>query len=448
MTATATHPPVADSASDQNGSSPPAWKPELHEIPLDAIDVGTNVRSAAALDVQELAASIRAVGVVSPIRVRDVGAGRYELLYGQRRLAAAKVAGLATIPAIVDDGSADTSGRSRRVAQLIENLHREDLNPIDAAKAYRELLDTGMSQRQLGEQLGIAQPTIANTLALLKQPEAIQQRVAAGELTRSHAEQLAKLGPEEREEVARRVVDHGLSVRDLEREIDQAVQRQTAADRRRDTVVKAADAAEAKLVAKKVDKATAKVTSYDEDLRAELKARGWKTYATRTYRAVTDKHCDCRHFVVETMYGTNDVRIGRECHDDAHWQAKVAAEKAENDRRHQAELAKGQQKRQARIAAVDELAPSLAAHRDRLILHELSDRSWGDVAGEFEAEAGVPSWGDRWSKLLELGDDQVALWIGRFLADAVLDEHGDSALRKALLPAAGKPAKGTKAAKS
>jgi ParB family transcriptional regulator, chromosome partitioning protein len=443
MAATATHPPVADSAT--NGAGPPAWKPELHEIPVDAIDVGTNVRSAAALDVQELAASIRAVGVVSPIRVRDAGAGRYELLYGQRRLAAAKVAGLATIPAIVDDGSADTSGRSRRVAQLIENLHREDLNPIDAAKAYRELLDTGISQRQLGEQLGIAQPTIANTLRLLKAPPAIQERVASGSLTRSHAEQLAKLSDAEQEEVARRVVEHGLSVRDVEREIDQALQRQSAADRRRDTVVKTVDAIEAKLATRKLDKKTAKVSTYDEDIRVELKARGWKTFATRTYRAVTDKHCDCQHFVVDT-YGGTEIRVSRECHDDAHWQAKVAAEKVESDRRHQAELAKGQQKRQARIAAVDEVAPSLLAHRERLILHELSDRSWGDVAGEFEAEAAVPSWGDRWSKLLELSDDQVALWIGRFLADAVLDEHGE--LRKALLPEAGKPARGKKAATS
>jgi ParB family chromosome partitioning protein len=226
MPTATTSKPAADSAPDQ------AWKPELHEIPLDAIETGTNVRAGAG-DVTALRDSIKSVGILEPIRVAQTGAGTYELIYGQRRLEASRAAGRTTILAIVVP--AVPSSIDRTVAQLVENLHRDDLNAVDAAKAYREILDAGLTQRELAALIGIAQPTIANTLALLKAPDELQERVAAGELTRSHVEAIVRLPKAEQAEVARRVVEHGLSVRQVEQEIELAERRRQwqAAEERR-----------------------------------------------------------------------------------------------------------------------------------------------------------------------------------------------------------------------
>ncbi len=267
--------PAADSAANE-----PGWKPELREIPTDRITVGGNVRADVG-DVDELAASIKAHGVLSPISVEEVGVAadggpRYVLVYGQRRLAASRAAGVKTIPAIVGVGS--LSDRNRTVAQLIENLQRADLNALDTAKAYRALLDEGLTQRQLAATLGIAQPTIANTLAVLKQPEPIQRAIAAGELTRSHVEVLARLPEDERQEVARRVVEHKMSTRQLEEEIDLAAKRQRAADAERDRLATLIPQVAAKvpdvLKKAKLDPKAITLVVPDSALRARLAADG------------------------------------------------------------------------------------------------------------------------------------------------------------------------------
>lgn len=266
--------PVADSATNT-----PAWKPELHDIPVTSIAVGGNVRERVE-GLDALTVSVRAHGIRSPIRVADIGAGQYELVYGQRRLAAAIEAGLATIPAIVDAEQPDR--RDRVVDQLIENLQRQDLNALDTAKAYRFLLDKGVTQRQLGERLGVAQPTIANTLRVLKAPEAIQERIAAGELTRSHVEAIAKLPDAEQKEVARRIVEHGLSVGQVDDEIKLARERQAQADRERDLVKQVVPKAIEKVEAASHDKAKVTLVIDNADLRAGLKAEGWTVTATGT----------------------------------------------------------------------------------------------------------------------------------------------------------------------
>jgi ParB family chromosome partitioning protein len=228
--------PTATTPKPAADSTPNTWKPELHEVPLDAIVNGDNVRAGLGA-IEDLAASIRSVGVLEPIRVADTGVqdGKptYELIYGQRRLEASRAAGRTTILAIVVP--AVPSSIDRTVAQLVENLHRDDLNAVDAAKAYREILDAGLTQRELAALIGIAQPTIANTLALLKAPDELQARVAAGDLTRSHVEAIVRLPKAEQAEVARRVVEHGLSVRQVEQEIELAERRRQwqAAEERR-----------------------------------------------------------------------------------------------------------------------------------------------------------------------------------------------------------------------
>lgn len=440
--------PGADSA--RNGDGPPAagWKPELRDIPVDAIDVGVNVRSAAALDVQELATSIRAQGVISPIRVEEAGTPdgtpRYALVYGQRRLAAAKVAGLATIPALVD--AKNRTGAGLLVAQLLENLQREDLNAVDTAKAYRTLLDAGMSQRELGEQLGIAQPTIANTLRLLKAPDAIRERVAAGELTRSHAEAIAKLPDVEQEEVARRIVEHKLSTRDVEKEIDLAEARRSHADRLRDEARQLADAAEEALAKKKAaTKEAARLQAYDQQLRDELAKRGW-TMVDKTVGYQKPKGCDCPAWSISRNYmGGNQtsVTLTGACIVQAHVDAAAKAAVKEQSQRaaeyqaqQDAERAAEREKEAKAMAPVIERLVADPELRGRVLLWSLAQSAWGSTAEAFEEEVDTQS---SWVSIAKMPIGDVERWALAFLAEDVVD--APDVLAAVVPPAKGKKAK-------
>lgn len=160
-----------------------------------------------------LARSIREVGVLQPVvvRVRD---GGYELVAGERRLRAAKMAGLATIPAIVREGDDTESLREA----LIENIHREDLAPLELAAAFQELLEElGVTQETVAERLGYSRAHIANTIRLLSLPADVQRLLAEGKLQAGHARALLSLPDDEaRSAVALRVVAEGLSVRQVE----------------------------------------------------------------------------------------------------------------------------------------------------------------------------------------------------------------------------------------
>jgi ParB family transcriptional regulator, chromosome partitioning protein len=161
-----------------------------------------------------LAASVRQVGVLQPVLVRDVGDGMYELIAGERRWRAAKRAGLPTIPAIVRDVSEVASVEQA----LIENLHRQDLNPLEEAGAYQQLIeDFGLTHEQLSTQVGKSRAAITNTLRLLQLPPAVQKLVKEDQLAAGHARAL--LGTPDRafqEALARRAVTEGLSVRAVE----------------------------------------------------------------------------------------------------------------------------------------------------------------------------------------------------------------------------------------
>lgn len=163
---------------------------------------------------QELADSIRQNGVIQPILLRKVGKG-YEIVAGERRYQAAKLAGLQEIPAIVRDIS------DKEVFQiaLIENLQRADLNPIEEAQGYEKLIrDNGFTQEQLGHVLSKSRSAIANTLRFLDLPKTVQDMMTEGLLTAGHARAiLAVAGDEKRERLAQRVVHDGLTVRQTER---------------------------------------------------------------------------------------------------------------------------------------------------------------------------------------------------------------------------------------
>jgi ParB family chromosome partitioning protein len=160
-----------------------------------------------------LALSIQEVGILQPIVVRRTGTG-FELIAGERRLRAAKRAGLATIPAVIRE-SDDTE--SLREA-LIENIHREDLNPIELAEAFRELLEElGLKQETLAERLGMSRSHIANTIRLLALPAECQQQLAEGRMQAGHGRALLSLADAEAQRaLALRIAAEGLSVREVE----------------------------------------------------------------------------------------------------------------------------------------------------------------------------------------------------------------------------------------
>lgn len=170
-------------------------------------------------ELAELVHSVREFGVLQPIVVREragalAGEPAYELIMGERRLRASTIAGLEAIPAIVRNTSDDNMLRDA----LLENLHRAQLNALEEASAYQQLLeDFGITQEQLAERLGRSRPQITNTLRLLKLPEPVQARVAAGVLTPGHARAILAAGaPAAMLKLSDKIVNEELSVRQAE----------------------------------------------------------------------------------------------------------------------------------------------------------------------------------------------------------------------------------------
>jgi ParB family transcriptional regulator, chromosome partitioning protein len=162
----------------------------------------------------ELAASIEAVGLLQPVVVRRSGPGRYEMVMGERRWRACQLVGIDVIPAIVRGTSDDDMLREA----LIENLHREQLNPLEEAAAYQQLLDDfAATHEEIARRVGRSRPHISNTMRLLNLPPAVQKRVAAGVLSAGHARALLGVeDPVSQEQLAHRIVAEGLSVRATE----------------------------------------------------------------------------------------------------------------------------------------------------------------------------------------------------------------------------------------
>jgi ParB family chromosome partitioning protein len=171
-------------------------------------------RSFRAASLAELADSIRKRGVLQPVLVEAAGEGRYVIVAGERRVRAAKLAGLDRVPVIVRTFSPE----ERLEIALIENLQREDLTPIEEAKAFRQLMEArGLTQEQVAAKVGKDRTTVTNSLRLLKLPEKIQEAVERGEVSAGHARALlAVASPADQQLLFERVVARGLSVRETE----------------------------------------------------------------------------------------------------------------------------------------------------------------------------------------------------------------------------------------
>ncbi|MCI2240533.1 ParB/RepB/Spo0J family partition protein [Paenibacillus sp. TRM 82003] len=228
--------PASAPADEHDDGLVPVPGARFAEVPITAI-VPNPRQPRSVFDEDELAElvhSVSEIGVLQPIVVRPVGtdddgAPRFELVMGERRWRAATEAGLGTVPAIVRETADDDLLRDA----LLENLHRSQLNPLEEAAAYQQLLDDfGCTHEELASRIGRSRPQISNTLRLMKLPPLVQRRVAAGVLSAGHARALLALedgGAMER--LAQRIVAEGLSVRAVEEII--AVGDATTAPRRR-----------------------------------------------------------------------------------------------------------------------------------------------------------------------------------------------------------------------
>jgi ParB family chromosome partitioning protein len=217
--------PVAEEAVGVPGA-------QLREVAVD--DIVPNPKQPRqvfddeALD--ELTHSVREFGLLQPIVVRERPEGGYELIMGERRLRAAKAAGLEAVPAIVRDTTDDALLRDA----LLENIHRVQLNPLEEAAAYQQLLEEfGATHEELASRIGRSRSQVTNTIRLMKLPVKVQTRVAAGVLSAGHARALLGLStPEAMDSLATRIVAEGLSVRATEEAVAMAAAEQPTAKRR------------------------------------------------------------------------------------------------------------------------------------------------------------------------------------------------------------------------
>ncbi|MFC4785890.1 ParB/RepB/Spo0J family partition protein [Nocardioides sp. MAHUQ-72] len=207
--------PLAEQVVPETGLAPVAGA-YFAEVPLEQISPN-RVQPRQVFDedaMAELVHSIREVGLLQPVVVRRTGVDAYELVMGERRWRASQEAGLETIPAIVRE----TDDNDMLRDALLENLHRSQLNPLEEAAAYQQMLeDFGCTHDELASRIGRSRPQISNTLRLLRLSPAVQRRVAAGVLSAGHARALLAVeDPDLQDRLAQRVVAEGISVRGLE----------------------------------------------------------------------------------------------------------------------------------------------------------------------------------------------------------------------------------------
>ena len=207
--------PVAAEPVETSAAAPAPEVDAVRVLPIHIIDPNREQprRTFNEEALKELAASIQAVGVLQPIIVAPSGE-RFTIIAGERRYRASRLAGLDEIPAIVRDWDS----QKRLEVALIENLQRDDLNPVEEAMGVRQLMDeSGLTQEKVAERLGKSRPAVANLLRLLNLPDSVKEMLREGKLSAGHARALVTVDPKRQVQLANLTVQQGWSVRQLER---------------------------------------------------------------------------------------------------------------------------------------------------------------------------------------------------------------------------------------
>jgi len=235
-------------------SEPLVGSVALAQIPIDRISVNPNQPRKAFNDrsLDELTRSVREHGIVQPVVVSRAGDNRYRLVAGERRLRAAQKAGLHSIPAVIKDLLPD--GEALQIA-LIENIQREDLNPIEEANAYHQLHDEfGLTQEEISRRVGKERSTVANLLRLLKLPEKVKELLASGQLSMGHARALLSMeSAKKQQQLADRIVKSNLNVRQTELLASGALARQAKREKPKDVFTRDAEEKLTRALRTKVD---------------------------------------------------------------------------------------------------------------------------------------------------------------------------------------------------
>tara|TARA_Y100000994_G_scaffold172608_1_gene142316 strand:- start:1046 stop:1894 length:849 start_codon:yes stop_codon:yes gene_type:complete len=180
----------------------------------------------------ELTNSIKKQGVLSPILVRELGLNEFEIIAGERRLRASKMAGLESIPCLVDQ----KKDQDALISALIENLQREDLNPVEEARGLDRLKrEFGLTQDEVATSTGKARSTIANSLRILSLPSSVLDMLSSGLIEKGHAKLLASMSPEEAERIAIKTAKESLSIKDLNSLVSKKTQNKTQKDKQKNT---------------------------------------------------------------------------------------------------------------------------------------------------------------------------------------------------------------------
>lgn len=310
------------------------------DIRICDIEIGPNVRATVG-ELDELVASIGKRGVLQPVRVRHHPElpGKYLLLWGQRRTLAARKAGLVTIPATVDVRPRE--GAALAIEQLVENLQRADLAPLEEARALRAVLDADpdLTQEALAAELGRSRPWLSNALRLLDAPPVVQDALAAGEISASHARSLVTATPAEALQLVKRTVDEGLTQAQLDRALKET-RRQAEWQAERKAQDEQADArwvasAVASKAIAKAPAATLLVSQGERKVKALEKALPARKVVAVGFGdsqvLSAGVKCDCDALLLDTAWGhggEQGVRVRRACHDKRHWPAINAEELA------------------------------------------------------------------------------------------------------------------------
>lgn len=421
----------------KTAAAPPVQPPIIvvEEIPIALIRIVDNVRSDVG-DLVELADSIRQHGVLQPIRIRQSyrEAGKYELVYGQRRLAAAAAAGLERIPAMVEGMAGGQPFVELAVKQLVENLQRRDLGPLEEARAFQALLkaDEALTQAELARRIGRSAPYVSNALRILELDPKVLPLVASGQLSGSHAKALASLkGPAQRA-MATEAVEQGYSAHRVEERVVHFHEGQKREAEELKKLASWAETAEAVLVEKGADKKTTVLTTTDgygfhddkgalKALKA-LKARGWKVgSASASY---SRGKCDCNAFGVSKTW-EGGVQAVRRCIVAAHYQAKNVAEGKKGQQTWQQQMAESNRQRALEKRIHDGMAPALQAAFKKLpplvaraLLWSLMNYELTEWVKEHKGDRKKP---DAWGSLSDLN----AAALAKELTRCTLEEFGN-----------------------